>query len=1642
MKLCVTYFPNSWRLILILVFTLGFLGLQPAQSMQAAESNNIWRGATDGTGNENIIDTNIEDPDGVYIGGSFEGIEGFNHGVVSGGLTNVEKTNNFTSELEGPGFLSTGMLDVILVIDASESMTFDAGTDDPMRDPSQCNVNHNCYPFENAKDAASALVNLFNFPDDRVSIVTFDNSARVDLKFSTDKTEIQSVINNLKVVAPEICDTTSGPCREYERDDQGNIIDLDGDGIGDRYLGFRCPVYFLTGNPSTCGTTAVGQGLYIAGNELANENTFREEALRVVILLSDGAANAPSSVCPHSTWIGSPFCRDLQLTRHCNEAGDNTCLAMGGIYDPDNYDADDYARDMADFVAGEQGAHIYTIGLGDLVRTSQPRAQISNPGELCNSDEPIDNCIGAGEQLLKYAANIGGGVYYFASSGSQLDDIFQGIFSDVFSSLNSLGHWNFDENSWAGDCLTTDIIDSSGNGHHGTACINGDAPYPVSGKFGNAGRFDGINQYANMGSGFNFTSSFTASVWIALDDYNWCGPDETSQHIIGTHDLATPTGNGRGWGIYWDCDGIAWELTNSTGSSIVSYGYVQPSPFPENGSWHHTVLVYDSTVPSATLYWDGIPVYSESGIENVPYYLFNNGEPLTVNGLPYAPGAGAPGKIDDVSVYNRALSLNEIQTLFGNHPPVAINDAYETEEDTSLHITAPGLLENDSDMDGNPLSALKVTNPANGTLSFNTDGSFTYIPNEDYFGTDSFTYKVNDGMWDSDVVTVMITVNAVNDPPVANDDTGSVSQGGTLMEIAPGVLANDSDPESNILAVNTIPITSPVNGNLTLNANGSFTYIHNGSETTNDNFVYEISDGNGGTDTASVHITITVVNNAPIAMADNAVTNEDIPVIIDVLANDTDVNGDSLVIDSVTQSNNGSVTNNGVNVTYAPAANFNGTDSFSYTISDGNGGMDTANVSVTINAVNDPPAVSIGAPVDGSSFAEGAIIGFTGTASDIEDGNLTINLSWSSNLDGSIGTGGSLSTSALSVGTHTITAVVNDFGALNGSDQITITIQDTTSPVVTVPSNITEEAISTSGASVSFSVSASDSVGGVLTPTCNHQSGDTFSLGITTVFCSATDSAGNIGNASFIVTVRDTTAPSITVPTNITKEATSGSGVVVTFTVSATDLVDGSLTPICNHHSGEIFPLGITTVSCSATDAAGNTGYASFTITVENTFAPTVIVPADITKEATSSSGIVITFTVSATDLVDGSLTPTCDHHSGETFPLGITVVTCSATNTAGNTGYASFVITIKDTTAPSLAVPADITKEAASRSGAAVTFTVSVIDLVDGSLTPTCNHHSGETFPLGITTVSCSATDSADNISNASFTITVEDTTAPTVTVPADSAKEASSSSGAVVTFTVSATDLVDGSLTPTCNHHSGETFPLGITTVSCSATDAAGNIGYASFTITVINVEDVNVSIGSEVTGTYALESGKSMVKSYPGENGGPVVVQSNNGANIIASYLQFRRPGSIGGWTGITQTLGFTDAQVSDKYVFPHYDKTDPTRYNSLQLANFDTVPTNVIVEIGGVQQGSFSLDVGSSQNVTFDGVAGGPVVVYSDNGAQIVASLYELKRAGATGLYTGQTQMMGLSWSQLTDTYVIPRYNYTLTDLLPFVVFGVP
>jgi HYR domain len=251
-------------------------------------------------------------------------------------------------------------------------------------------------------------------------------------------------------------------------------------------------------------------------------------------------------------------------------------------------------------------------------------------------------------------------------------------------------------------------------------------------------------------------------------------------------------------------------------------------------------------------------------------------------------------------------------------------------------------------------------------------------------------------------------------------------------------------------------------------------------------------------------------------------------------------------------------------------------------------------------------------------------------------------------------------------------------------------------------------------------------------------------------------------DVTFGTPVSDTAAPVVSVPANQTALATSPNGAVVTYPApTANDDVDGTITPTCDHSSGELFPIGMTTVTCTATDAAGNTGSGSFTVTVtvmSDTTAPSLTLPPNQTAEATSSSGAVVIYpAATATDDVDGTITPTCVPASGSTFALGTTTVTCTATDAAGNTATGSFTVTVVDSTAPVLSGLANRTATATSTSGAVVTYPApTATDAVDGAVTPVCNHASGETFPLGTTTVTCTATDAAGNPASGSFTVTV----------------------------------------------------------------------------------------------------------------------------------------------------------------------------------------------------------------------------------------------------------------------------------------------
>ena len=160
--------------------------------------------------------------------------------------------------------------------------------------------------------------------------------------------------------------------------------------------------------------------------------------------------------------------------------------------------------------------------------------------------------------------------------------------------------------------------------------------------------------------------------------------------------------------------------------------------------------------------------------------------------------------------------------------------------------------------------------------------------------------------------------------------------------------------------------------------------------------------------------------------------------------------------------------------------------------------------------------------------------------------------------------------------------------------------------------------------------------------------------------------------------------PTLQLPSAITAEATGPGGAVVTFTATATDAQDGSITPVCNPPSGSTFPITVTTVSCTATDSNNAQTTGTFTVTITDTTAPTVTVPANIQAEADTLGGKIIFYAASANDIADGPLTPLCGPlSSGDTFPITVTTITCTATDAHGNTGSASFTVTITDTIAP-----------------------------------------------------------------------------------------------------------------------------------------------------------------------------------------------------------------------------------------------------------------------------------------------------------------------------------------------------------------------
>ncbi len=295
-----------------------------------------------------------------------------------------------------------------------------------------------------------------------------------------------------------------------------------------------------------------------------------------------------------------------------------------------------------------------------------------------------------------------------------------------------------------------------------------------------------------------------------------------------------------------------------------------------------------------------------------------------------------------------------------NRAPVASDDAHSIAEDSTLTIIAAGILANDGDIDGDTLSAVLVSDVSHGTLSLNSNGAFTYTPSLNYTGVDTFTYRASDTQLESGTATVTITITPVNDSPVALDDSYSVNEDTTLTIPLPGVLANDSDVDGDVLRA--VLISNVAHGTLSLSNNGAFVYTPSLNYTGIDAFTYRATDGALTSTVATVTIAVLPLNDVPVANNDAYTILEDTTLGIPapgLLTNDFDVDGNSLTTLLVSDVAHGSLafSNSGAFI-YTPSLNYTGVDVFAYRVTDGALTSSVATVTITILPVNDRPVVA------------------------------------------------------------------------------------------------------------------------------------------------------------------------------------------------------------------------------------------------------------------------------------------------------------------------------------------------------------------------------------------------------------------------------------------------------------------------------------------------------------------------------------------------------------------------------------------------------------------------------------------------------------------------------------------------------------
>lgn len=451
---------------------------------------------------------------------------------------------------------------------------------------------------------------------------------------------------------------------------------------------------------------------------------------------------------------------------------------------------------------------------------------------------------------------------------------------------------------------------------------------------------------------------------VVANDYDANGDPFTGRPVLQTPPASgTVTVNADGTltytpnaGFYGD-DGFAYSITDDRGYSAVgtvTVRVVNAAPIA-GGDVYSTLqggtLTIDAArgVLSNDVDLDGdqfsVASYGQAGHGTVA---------MSPDGaFTYIPDAGFFGADEFTYVVADSLGAKDetrVSVVVNQLPdlaPTAMDDVVDATGDTPVTFDPTA---NDWDPEGTPLTAKILTKPRYGGLAVNADGTFTYTPKTGFLGTDAFDYQVSDGVHTVSA-TVTITVAAADKPPIARDDAVTVPY---LDQVIVYVLKNDTDPERGYLYVSDYG--TPAHGSTGGAPGGAIEYTPDADFVGTDTFTYTVTDEAGNSSTATVTVTVLPPNRPPEAVDDAVTIKQDTSVVIDVLANDVDPDGDPLVVEIDTPPDYGTVTvgKDGA-VEYTPPAGFVGTDYFNYTVTDPDGRISYASVAVTVTGEDGDP---------------------------------------------------------------------------------------------------------------------------------------------------------------------------------------------------------------------------------------------------------------------------------------------------------------------------------------------------------------------------------------------------------------------------------------------------------------------------------------------------------------------------------------------------------------------------------------------------------------------------------------------------------------------------------------------------------------